>query len=68
MQPLTVQLLYTVKEKEGKPNKKNLWFKKSKQKPQVGELSRLCPETSTKLHDHEFGFCCVLETVLACAG
>ncbi len=25
-------------------------------KPQVGELSRLCPETSTKLYVHEFGF------------
>ena len=26
-------------------------------KPQVWELSRLCPETSTKLHVCEFGFC-----------
>ncbi len=26
-------------------------------KPQVWELSRLCPETSTKLCVHEFGFC-----------
>ncbi len=25
-------------------------------KPQVWELSRLCPETSTKLYVHEFGF------------
>ncbi len=32
-------------------------FKKSIQKPQVWELSRLCPETSTKLYVHEFGFC-----------
>ncbi len=27
----------------------SLWFNKSIQKPQVWELSRLCPETSTKL-------------------
>ncbi len=35
------------------------WFKKSIQKPQVWELSRLCPETSTKLYIHEFGFCTI---------
>ncbi len=35
----------------------SLWFKKSIKKPQVWELSRLCPETSTKLYVHEFGFC-----------
>ncbi len=29
---------------------------KSIQKPQVWDLSRLCPETSTKLYVHEFGF------------
>ncbi len=34
----------------------SLWFKKSIQKPQVWALSRLCPETSTKLYVHEFGF------------
>jgi hypothetical protein len=28
----------------------SLWFKKSIQKPQVSELLRLCPETSTKLY------------------
>jgi hypothetical protein len=46
-QPLTVSivyLLYTVKEKGGKPDRKpyspSLWFKKSIQKPQVRELSR----------------------------
>ncbi len=62
-QPLTVstvQLLYTVKEKGGKPDRKQypltLWFKKSIQKPQVWEHSRLWPETSTKLYVHEFGF------------
>ncbi len=27
-------------------------------KLQVWELSRLCPETSTKLYVHNFGFCC----------
>ncbi len=26
-------------------------------KPQAWELSRLCPETSTKLYVHDFGFC-----------
>ncbi len=31
------------------------WFKKSKQKPRVWKLSRLCPETSTKFYVHEFG-------------
>jgi len=36
--------------------KKPWWFKKSKQKPQVWELSRLWPETSTWLCVHEFGF------------
>ncbi len=55
-----VQLLL-VKEKE-----KNLienhtpcvWIKKSPKKPHVWELSRLWPETSTKLYSyvHEFGF------------
>jgi hypothetical protein len=34
----------------------SLWFKKSLQKPQVWELSRLCPETSTKLYVHEFDY------------
>ncbi len=35
----------------------SLWCRKSIQNPQVWELSRLCPETSTKLYVHEFGFC-----------
>jgi hypothetical protein len=52
--------MYTVKEKGGKPGWKphppSLWFKKSVQKPQVWELSGLCPETSKKLYIHEFGF------------
>ncbi len=34
----------------------SLLIKKSIQKPQVCELSRLCPETSTKLYFHEFSF------------
>ncbi len=34
----------------------SLWFKKSIQKPQVWELSRLCHESSIKLNVHEFGF------------
>ncbi len=34
----------------------SLWFKKSMQKPQVWERSRLRPETSTWLKVHEFGF------------
>jgi hypothetical protein len=35
----------------------SLWVKKSIQKTQVQEISRLCTETSTKLCFHEFGFC-----------
>jgi hypothetical protein len=45
-------------------NRKTWWktmppspsFKKSIQKSHVWELSRLCPETLTKLYIHEFGF------------
>ncbi len=48
----TVQLMYIVKEKGGKPSRKpyppSLWFKKSIQKPKVWELWRLWLETSTK--------------------
>jgi hypothetical protein len=46
-------LLYTVKEKGGKPNRK----------PYIPpteasslKILKLCPETSTKLYVHEFGF------------
>jgi hypothetical protein len=46
---LTVQLLY-------RNHTPFAWFKRSIQKPQVWELSRLCPETSKKLYVHEFGF------------
>ncbi len=56
-------LQYTGKEKGGKPDRTippSLWFKKSTQKHQVWELSRLCLETSTKLYVHEFGFWCGL--------
>ncbi len=57
----TVQLLHTVKEKGGKPHGKpypspNGLRNPYRQKPQVWELSRLCPETSTKLFVHEFGY------------
>ncbi len=65
-QPLTVStvhILYTVTEKGGKPEIKPypLWFQKSIQKPQVWELSRLCPETSTNLYVHEFHICTVFD-------
>ncbi len=46
-QPLTVSLTY--------PLPYGLRNQKSIQKPQVWELSRLCPETSMKLYVHEFG-------------
>jgi hypothetical protein len=55
------------KQKGGKPDRKpyppSLCFKKSILKPQVWELSRLCPETSTKLYVHQLGFwtCCLEE-------
>ncbi len=63
-QPLTVStvhLLYTTlprrKEKNLIENNAHfLWFKKFIRKPQVWELLRLCPVTSTKLYVHEFGF------------
>ncbi len=61
-QPLTVSTVHTVhwKGKRGKTWQKtkhsSLWFKKSIKKPQVWELSRLCPETSTWLYIHEFRF------------
>jgi hypothetical protein len=54
-QPLTVStvhLLYILKEKWGKPDRKiippYIWFKKSIQEHHVWGLSRLCPETSMK--------------------
>ncbi len=62
-QPLTVstvQLLYTANEKGGKPDRKPYplpySFRNPCGEPQVWELSRLCPETSTKMYLHEFGF------------
>jgi hypothetical protein len=52
--------LYTVKEKAGKPDRDPYHLPygliKSIQKPQVWELSRLCPKTSKKSYVHEFGF------------
>ncbi len=52
---------YSFYKGERRKNLKNtippsLWFKKSIQKPQVWELLKLCPETSRKLHVHEFSF------------
>ncbi len=44
------------KKPDRKPYPPPLWFTKSIQKPQVWELSRRCPEPSTKLYIHEFGF------------
>jgi hypothetical protein len=32
-----------------------------RKEPQVLEISRLCPETSTKLYVHEFGFCTLVK-------
>jgi hypothetical protein len=64
MQPLTVsidQLLYTVKEKGRKPDRKPYPLTFGLRNPyrnlKSKELSRLCPKTSTKLYAHEFGFC-----------
>ncbi len=60
-QPLTVSTVqccyFTLsrRKEENHTIPSSLW-KKSIQKPQVRELSRLCPETSTKLYGHEFGF------------
>jgi hypothetical protein len=63
-QPLTVstvQLLYTVKEKGGKPDRTpypipNGLRNQYRNLKSECELSRLCPETSTKLYVQEFGF------------
>jgi hypothetical protein len=38
-----------------------IWFKKSLQKLQVWELSKLCLETSTTLYVHEFVFWCIFK-------
>ncbi len=54
-----VQLMYTVKWKGGKPNRNGYpspYGLRSMQKPQVWELSRLCPEAATILFVYEFGF------------
>ncbi len=63
-QPLTVstvQLLYMHCKGERRKTwyktiLPSLWFKKSIKNPQVWELSRLCPETSTKFYVHELSF------------
>ncbi len=53
-------LMYTVKEKGGKPERTQLPLPYGLRNPyrnlKSGELSRLCPETSKKLYVHEFGF------------
>ncbi len=56
-QPLTVstfQLLYTVKEEGEIPDRKPYPL------PYALINPRLCPETSTKVYVHEFGFSTVL--------
>ncbi len=63
----TVKLLYTVKEKGGKSDRKLYLLPYSLRKPdkdQVWELSKLCPETSMKLYVHEYGFWTCLYEVL----
>ncbi len=53
-------LLCTVKEKVGKPNKKAYplpYGLKNSERNLKFENSRLCPETSSTLYVHEFGFC-----------
>ncbi len=61
-------LLYSVKEKGGKPDRKPQPLPYGLRNPyrnlKSGELSRLCPETSRNLYLHEFGFstcglCCM---------
>ncbi len=52
----TIKLLYTGKEKGGKPDRKPYPFPYVLRNLQFWELLRLCPETSTKLYVHEFGF------------
>jgi hypothetical protein len=54
----TVQLLYAVKEKEGKPERKPYSLPYGLRNPyrNLSELSSLCPETLMELYDHEFGF------------
>jgi hypothetical protein len=57
-QPLTVftvQLLYTVKEKEGKPYPLNLVSEIHTGTSSLKTL-KVMPRTTTKLYVHEFGF------------
>ncbi len=61
MQPLTVsrvQLLYTVQEKGGTPDRKTygLYGLRNPYRNLKSRTPRLCPETSTTLHVHEFDF------------
>jgi hypothetical protein len=62
MQPLTVstvQLMYALKEKGGKPDRKPyplLYGLRNPHRTPYLELSRLCSDTSTKFYIYEFGF------------
>jgi hypothetical protein len=63
MQPLTVstvQLLYTVKEKEGKPDRKpkhpSLWFKNPYRNLNFENSQDHAQKPQTKLYIHKFGF------------
>jgi hypothetical protein len=52
--------LYTVKEKDRKPDRKAYFLPYGLGNPSrnlKSEISRLCPETPLKLYVHEFGFC-----------
>jgi hypothetical protein len=53
-------LLYTVKDKGGKPDRKphplSYGLKNPNRNVKSGELSRVFPETSKKLYVHEFSF------------
>jgi hypothetical protein len=56
-----VQLLYTVKEKGGKPNRQPYPLPYGLRNPYrnlkpENYISKLCPETSMKVYVHEFGF------------
>jgi hypothetical protein len=67
-QPLivsSVKLLYTVKEKGGKPYPLSNGLRNPYRNLKSEELSRLCPETLTKLYVYEFGFLTIVYTVQA---
>jgi hypothetical protein len=56
-----LSLQCTVKEKGGKPDRKpynplSYGLRNPYKKPQVSEISRLCPKASSKLYMHGFSF------------